>query len=189
MSGGPELAEGLRARKIDLAGRNPGARATIPSSWRKRPRSSVFNMAPPENAIVLTVDEKPSIQALQRALGYLKLPIGGSLTGQSLDYKRLGTATFCYLGPMAFAEKRLADKERLAGSPLGEETVTAGKIIMFHMKHCGTIAGAGFAIKIMRGEPWSMIQLPLAGVAPINFRPSAKQNFALWRAASFAFGQ
>jgi hypothetical protein len=30
-------------------------------------------MAPPDNAIVLAVDEKPSIQALERAQGYLKL--------------------------------------------------------------------------------------------------------------------
>jgi hypothetical protein len=28
-------------------------------------------MAPPENAIVICVDEKPSIQALERAQGYL----------------------------------------------------------------------------------------------------------------------
>jgi hypothetical protein len=31
-------------------------------------------IAPPENAIVICVDEKPSIQALERAQGYLKLP-------------------------------------------------------------------------------------------------------------------
>ena len=30
-------------------------------------------VAPPEKAIVLCVDEKPSIQALERAQGYLKL--------------------------------------------------------------------------------------------------------------------
>ena len=50
-------------------------------------------MAPPENAIVLAVDEKPSIQALERAQGYLKLPNGRSLTGQSHDYKGHGTTT------------------------------------------------------------------------------------------------
>src|SRR5271168_1046382 len=33
-------------------------------------------VAPPEKAIVLCVDEKPSIQALERAQGYLKLPNG-----------------------------------------------------------------------------------------------------------------
>jgi hypothetical protein len=39
-------------------------------------------MAPPENAIVLVVDENPSIQALERAQSYLKLPNGRPLTGQ-----------------------------------------------------------------------------------------------------------
>jgi hypothetical protein len=38
-------------------------------------------MAPPDNAIVLAVDEKPSIQALERAQGYLKLPNGRAMTG------------------------------------------------------------------------------------------------------------
>jgi hypothetical protein len=50
-------------------------------------------MAPPENAIVISVDEKPSIQALERRQGYLKLPSGRALTGQSHDYKRHGTTT------------------------------------------------------------------------------------------------
>lgn len=44
-------------------------------------------------AIVLCVDEKPSIPALERAQGYLKLPNGHALTGQSHDYKRHGTTT------------------------------------------------------------------------------------------------
>jgi hypothetical protein len=39
------------------------------------------------------VDEKPSIQALERAQGYLKLPNGRALTGQSHDYKRHCTTT------------------------------------------------------------------------------------------------
>jgi hypothetical protein len=39
------------------------------------------------------VDEKPSIQALERAQGYLKLPNGRALTGHSHDYKRHGTTT------------------------------------------------------------------------------------------------
>jgi hypothetical protein len=38
---------------------------------------------PPAKAIVLCVDEKPSIQALEQAQGYLKLPNGRALTGQS----------------------------------------------------------------------------------------------------------
>src|SRR5207342_1941705 len=48
---------------------------------------------PPTKAIVLCVDEKPSIQALERAQGYLRLPNGRALTGQSHDYRRHGTTT------------------------------------------------------------------------------------------------
>ena len=40
-----------------------------------------------------SVDEKPSIQALERAQGYLKLPNGRAMIGQSHDYKRNGTTT------------------------------------------------------------------------------------------------
>jgi transposase len=48
------------------------------------------SMAPPTNAVVLSVDEKPSIQALERAQGYLKLPNGRAMIGQSHDCKRNG---------------------------------------------------------------------------------------------------
>jgi hypothetical protein len=34
---------------------------------------------PPGKAIVLCIDEKPSIQALERAQGYLRLPNGGTV--------------------------------------------------------------------------------------------------------------
>ena len=42
---------------------------------------------------MLAVDEKPSIQALERAQGYPRLPNGRALTGQSHDYTRHGTTT------------------------------------------------------------------------------------------------
>ena len=48
---------------------------------------------PPENALVLCVDEKPSIQALERAQGWLRLPNGKALNGYSHGYKRHGTTT------------------------------------------------------------------------------------------------
>ena len=48
---------------------------------------------PPENAVVICVDEKPQIQALERAQGWLKLPNGKALTGFSHGYKRHGTTT------------------------------------------------------------------------------------------------
>lgn len=48
---------------------------------------------PPENAVVLCLDEKPSIQALQRAQGWLRLPNGKALTSASHEYQRHGTTT------------------------------------------------------------------------------------------------
>ncbi len=48
---------------------------------------------PPENAVVVCVDEKPSIQALERAQGWLRLPNGRAITGASHEYKRNGTTT------------------------------------------------------------------------------------------------
>ena len=48
---------------------------------------------PPENAVVVCVDEKPHIQALQRAQGYLRLPDGKAVNGFSHCYKRHGTTT------------------------------------------------------------------------------------------------
>ena len=50
-------------------------------------------LAPPENAVVICVDEKPHIQALERAQGYLRLSDGKTMTGFSHEYKRHGTST------------------------------------------------------------------------------------------------
>ena len=47
----------------------------------------------PEATPIISVDEKPSIQALERKQGYLKMPNGRRMTGQSHDYKRHGTTT------------------------------------------------------------------------------------------------
>jgi transposase len=48
---------------------------------------------PPENAVVLCIDEKPAIQVLERAQGWLRLPNGKALTGYNHEYKRHGTTT------------------------------------------------------------------------------------------------
>jgi transposase len=50
-------------------------------------------LSPPEGAVVLCMDEKPSIQALERAQGWLRLPDGKALTGAAHEYKRNGTTT------------------------------------------------------------------------------------------------
>ena len=69
-------------------------------------------LAPPENAIVLCVDEKPSIQALERKQGYLKLPNGRALTGQSHDYKRHGTSTLFAALEVATGKVQATHKKR-----------------------------------------------------------------------------
>src|SRR6202008_4997777 len=83
----------LRAQKIDLSGRKSWCQSTDPDFVPKTVEIVGLYMAPPDNAVVLSVDEKPSIQALERAQGYLKLPNGRAMTGQSHDYKRHGTTT------------------------------------------------------------------------------------------------
>jgi len=83
----------LRAQKIDLSGRKSWCESNDPDFVAKAAEIVGLYMAPPENAVVIAVDEKPSIQALERAQGYLKLPNGRAMTGQSHDYKRHGTTT------------------------------------------------------------------------------------------------
>ncbi len=70
------------------------------------------NITPPEDAIVICVDEKPSIQALERAQGYLKLPNGRTLTGHSNDYKRNGTSTLFAAFAVASGKVTAAHKRR-----------------------------------------------------------------------------
>ena len=83
----------LRAHKLDLAASKSWCESSDPQFVAKAADVVGFYMAPPENAVVICVDEKPSIQALERAQGYLKLPNGRALSGHSHDYKRHGTST------------------------------------------------------------------------------------------------
>jgi transposase len=83
----------LRTHKIDLAGRKSWCESNDPDFAAKAAAVVGLYMKPPENALVLAVDEKPSIQALERSQGYLKMPNGRALTGQSHDYTRHGTTT------------------------------------------------------------------------------------------------
>jgi transposase len=83
----------LRAQRIDLAGRRSWCLSADPGFVAKAAEIVGLYLAPPEHAIVLAVDEKPAIQALERAQGYLKLPNGRSLHGQAHEYRRRGTTT------------------------------------------------------------------------------------------------
>ena len=96
------------AQKIDLAGRKSWCESNDPEFVAKAADVVGLYMAPPANAIVICVDEKPSIQALERAQGYLKLPNGRSLTGHSHDYKRNGTTTLFAAFEVATGKVRAA---------------------------------------------------------------------------------
>ncbi|WP_074078384.1 IS630 family transposase [Microvirga massiliensis] len=102
----------LRAHKIDLAGRKSWCESNDPAFAAKAADVVGLYLAPPENALVICVDEKPSIQALERAQGYLKLPNGRALTGHSHDYKRNGTSTLFAAFEVATGQVIAAHKKR-----------------------------------------------------------------------------
>src|SRR6185312_2237376 len=59
----------LRNHKIDLVARKSWCESNDPNFTAKAADVVGLYVAPPEKAIVLCVDEKPSIQALERAQG------------------------------------------------------------------------------------------------------------------------
>lgn len=83
----------LRKHGISLERRRSWCISTDPCFAQKAADVVGLYLNPPENALVLSVDEKPHIQALERAQGWLKLPNGKALTGFQHDYKRHGTTT------------------------------------------------------------------------------------------------
>ncbi len=83
----------LRQHQIALARRRSWCISTDPCFAQKAADVVGLYLQPPENAVVLAVDEKPHIQALERAQGWLQLPDGKALTGFSHNYKRHGTTT------------------------------------------------------------------------------------------------
>src|SRR5262247_2398022 len=120
----------LRNHKIDLVARKSWCESNDPNFTAKAADVVGLYVAPPEKAIVLCVDEKPSIQALERAQGYLKLPNGRALTGQSHDYKRHGTTTL-------FAALEVA----------------TGQIIAAHSKRRRRVEFLGFMNHVVAGFP------------------------------------
>ena len=66
----------LRAQKIDLSARKSWCESNDPDFAAKAAEIVGLYLNPPEHALVLAVDEKPSIQALERRQGYLKLANG-----------------------------------------------------------------------------------------------------------------
>jgi hypothetical protein len=94
---------------------SPGARTTPPDFVPKAAAIVGLAMSPPDNAVVLSADEKPSIQALERAQGYRKPPNRAGHDGQSHDYKRHGTTTLF----AALNVARPSDGQTLQAPPPG----------------------------------------------------------------------
>jgi len=83
----------LRSQRIQLQRRRSWCISTDPQFAPKAADIVGLYLHPPDNAVVLSVDEKPHIQALERAQGYLKLPDRRALRRISHEYQRHGTTT------------------------------------------------------------------------------------------------
>lgn len=83
----------LRKLGISLQRRRSWCVSTDPQFAQKAADVVGLYLAPPQGAVVLSIDEKPCIQALERAQGWLRLPDGRALTGFAHEYKRHGTTT------------------------------------------------------------------------------------------------
>lgn len=83
----------LRKHRISLQRRRSWCISTDPEFATKAADIIGLYLNPPDNALVVSVDEKPSIQALERAQGWIRLPDGKALNGFSHCYTRHGTTT------------------------------------------------------------------------------------------------
>ena len=81
----------LRKEGIQLQRHRSWCVSTDPEFAAKAADVIGLYLNPPQNALVLSVDEKPSIQALQRARGYVHTSSGKIVQGLKSTYKRHGT--------------------------------------------------------------------------------------------------
>ncbi len=81
----------LRKEGIHLCRRRSWCVSTDPEFAAKAADIVGLYLNPPTNALVISVDEKPSIQALERATGYVMTDSGAIVRGYKSTYKRHGT--------------------------------------------------------------------------------------------------
>jgi len=81
----------LRKEGICLSRQRSWCVSTDPEFIPKAADIVGLYLDPPENALVISVDEKPSIQALERATGYVETANGKIVHGFKSTYKRHGT--------------------------------------------------------------------------------------------------
>ena len=87
----PAVWRVLRKEGIQLRRRRSWCVSTDPQFATKAADIVGLYLNPPENALVLSVDKKPSIQALERATGYVQTSSGKIVQGLKSTYKRHGT--------------------------------------------------------------------------------------------------
>ena len=81
----------LRKQGIQLQRHRSWCVSTDPEFAAKAADVIGLYLNPPQNALVLSVDEKPSIQALERTRGYVQTSSGKIVQGLKSTYKRHGT--------------------------------------------------------------------------------------------------
>src|SRR6201997_1624669 len=81
----------LRREGVQLRRRRSWCVSTDPQFAAKAADIIGLYLNPPENALVLSVDEKPTIQALERASGYVLTSSGKIVHGLKSTYKQHGT--------------------------------------------------------------------------------------------------
>ena len=81
----------LRKEGICLSRRRSWCVSTDPEFVSKASNVIGLYLSPPTNAIVLSVDEKPGMQALERSTGYVQTGSGKIVKGYKSTYKRNGT--------------------------------------------------------------------------------------------------
>jgi transposase len=81
----------LRKEGIYLSRQRSWCVSTDPEFTTKAADIVGLYLNPPENALVISVDEKPSIQALERPRGYICTSNGKIVQGLKSTYKRHGT--------------------------------------------------------------------------------------------------
>ena len=81
----------LRKQGIQLSRQRTWCVSTDPEFTTKAAEIVGLYLAPPENALVLCVDEKPSMQALSRTTGYVRTRNGKVMAAIKSTYRRNGT--------------------------------------------------------------------------------------------------
>ena len=81
----------LRKEGISLQRQRSWCVSTDPEFAPKAADIVGLYLNPPENALVIAVDEKPSMQALERRTGYVQTDSGKIVRGYKSTYKRHGT--------------------------------------------------------------------------------------------------